>query len=120
MAGLFTHPCVRPAPASQGRDSDRDASPSMVSLRPRLHIHVQSFGRFDEILYLIEKTSDLTLPDFGRSPLQSVATSMSQMALEYQHINHTDPGGHLGGDRRRAASRRLTFLRPSAQPEYNS
>jgi hypothetical protein len=34
-----------------------------ASLRPSPHIHVQSFGRFDEILYLVEKTSALTLPD---------------------------------------------------------
>jgi hypothetical protein len=32
-------------------------------LRPSLHIHVQSFGRFDEITYLVEKTPDLTIPD---------------------------------------------------------
>jgi hypothetical protein len=30
-----------------------------------LHIHVQSFGRFDEITDLVEKASALTLPDFG-------------------------------------------------------
>jgi hypothetical protein len=32
----------------------------MVSLRPRLHIPVQSFSRFDEILYLVEKPSGFT------------------------------------------------------------
>jgi hypothetical protein len=37
-----------------------------ASLRPRLHIRVQSFGRFDEILYLLEKASDLTLAASGR------------------------------------------------------
>jgi hypothetical protein len=36
-----------------------------VSLRPSLHIHGQSFGRFDEITYLVEKTAGLTLPDLG-------------------------------------------------------
>jgi hypothetical protein len=38
-------------------------------LRPCLHIHVQSFGRFDEILYLVEKTSVLTLTDSRPLPL---------------------------------------------------
>jgi hypothetical protein len=36
MAGLFTHPCVRPAPASQRRDSDSPhglASVATASLR---------------------------------------------------------------------------------------
>jgi hypothetical protein len=32
-----------------------------ASLRPSQHIRVQSFGRFDEILYLVKKTSTLTL-----------------------------------------------------------
>ena len=72
--------------ASQRRDFDRDASPRRftirgslrsspgllsgrsshathpASLRPGRAIHVSAFGRFDEILYLVEKTSDLTLP----------------------------------------------------------
>jgi hypothetical protein len=53
-----------------------------MAIQPSLHIHVQSFGRFDEITYLVEKTSDLTLArhprvrragptrltDFGRKP----------------------------------------------------
>jgi len=38
----------------------------MVSLPPSPHILVRPFGRFDEITYLVEKTSDLTLPDLGR------------------------------------------------------
>jgi hypothetical protein len=38
----------------------------MVSLRPCRTIHSPAFVRFDEILYLVEKTSDLTLPAFGR------------------------------------------------------
>jgi hypothetical protein len=72
------------------RRSDRDATPSVVSLRPSLHrftqlrsqtspdvliwalattwlAHVQSFGRFDEISDLVEKTPGLTLPDLWRS-----------------------------------------------------
>jgi hypothetical protein len=36
----------------------------LPSLRPSLHIHVQSLGQFDEITYLVEKASDLALPDF--------------------------------------------------------
>jgi hypothetical protein len=39
----------------------------LPSLRPGLHIHVQSFGRFDEIVDLVEKASALTLPDLGRN-----------------------------------------------------
>jgi hypothetical protein len=39
-----------------------------ASLRPSLHFHVQSFGRFDEILYLVEKTFALTLTDFRPLP----------------------------------------------------
>ena len=35
-----------------------------ASLRPCPDIHARSFVRFDEISYLIEKSSDLTLPDF--------------------------------------------------------
>ncbi len=34
--------------------------------RPSPHIHLRSFGRFDEILYLVENASALTLPDFER------------------------------------------------------
>ena|SRR5258708_766423 len=46
-----------------------------VSLRPSQHIHVQSFGRFDEILYLVEKTSALTLTDCR--PLPHPCSSLS-------------------------------------------
>ena len=35
-----------------------------ASLRPRPDIHVQPFDRFDEILYLVENASDLTLTDW--------------------------------------------------------
>jgi hypothetical protein len=38
----------------------------MASLRPCRYIRVSAFDRFDEILYLVEKTSDFTLPDFVR------------------------------------------------------
>ena len=47
----------------------------LPSRRPSLHIRVQSFGRFDEITYLVEKTAALTLPDLGRSALDSVAAA---------------------------------------------
>jgi len=48
-----------------------------ASLRPSRAIHASAFGLFDEILYLVEKTPDLTLPD-SRSDafLESVATSL--------------------------------------------
>jgi hypothetical protein len=36
------HPCVRPAPASQAREPDRDASASRPSLRPRHYFRVVS------------------------------------------------------------------------------
>jgi hypothetical protein len=52
-----------------------------ASLRPSLHIHVQSFGRFDEILNLVEKTSALTLPDLERRRSSS-ATSSSPNDLQ--------------------------------------
>jgi hypothetical protein len=53
----------------------RRASPTATlrhpaSLRPCPHIRVRAFDRFDEILYLVEKTSDLTLPDFVRWSLR--------------------------------------------------
>ena len=37
-----------------------------ASLRPGLHIHVQSFGRSDEIQNLVGQASALTLPDSVR------------------------------------------------------
>jgi len=43
--------------------------------------HVQSFGQFDEILYIVEKTSALTLPEFQPSPFDSVATSCRNASL---------------------------------------
>jgi hypothetical protein len=50
----------------------------MVSLRPSLHIHVQSLGRFDEILYLVEKTSALAVPDLRPLPLPvAILTSLA-------------------------------------------
>jgi hypothetical protein len=64
--GIRTHPCPRPASASQRRDSDRDASPSIVSLRPSRDIRISAFDRFDEILYLVENAPDLTLTDSVR------------------------------------------------------
>jgi hypothetical protein len=41
-------------------------APASCLAAASLHIHVQSFGRFDEITCLVEKTSDLTLSDLGR------------------------------------------------------
>jgi len=38
LAALTPRPCVRPTPASQARGPDRDASPSMVSLRSHVHL----------------------------------------------------------------------------------
>jgi hypothetical protein len=43
----------------------------MISLRPCRTLHSPAFGRFDEIFYLVEKTSDLTLPDSVRSDILS-------------------------------------------------
>lgn len=59
-----------PGTASQRRDSDRDALgrdalASCLAASSR-DVHVRSFGRFYEITYLVEKTSDLTLPDCVR------------------------------------------------------
>ena len=48
-----------------------------ASLRPCPGIHVRSFGRSDEILYLVEKASDLTLPDSVRC--HRVAAQLSQI-----------------------------------------
>jgi hypothetical protein len=61
----------------------RRASPTatlrlLPSLRPCRYIRVSAFDRFDEILDLVEKTSDLTLSDLGPRVLRSVATSLSQ------------------------------------------
>ena len=63
------------APALARRRRVKGVTPTATlrhpaSLRPSLHIPVQSFGRFDEILYLVEKISALTLPDFGRCPVR--------------------------------------------------
>jgi hypothetical protein len=44
---------------------------------------VQSFGRFDEILYLVEKTPALTLPDLERC---------RKSAHEYRQTTHSHPG----------------------------
>jgi hypothetical protein len=65
LAGLFG----RPALARHRRVKGVTLTATLrcpAPLRPSLHIHVQSFGRSDEILYLVGKTSDLTLPDFVR------------------------------------------------------
>jgi|SRR5271163_25729 len=43
--------------------SCRDAPPSMAPLRSSQYFRVLAFGRFDEILYLVEKASVLTRPD---------------------------------------------------------
>jgi hypothetical protein len=80
---------TRPASASQAREPDRHAScfaaalpgparlciPAPLTDQPILscigvqHMrltHDRSFDRFDEILYLVEKTSNVTLPDAVR------------------------------------------------------
>jgi hypothetical protein len=54
---LLTHVLAR-------RRRVRGATPTATlrhpaSLRPSLHIHVQSFARFNEITYLVEKTDVL-------------------------------------------------------------
>ena len=59
--------------------------------------HVRSFGRFDEITYLVEKTPDLTLPDLGRRVLRSVATSLSQSVREFCIMGNSHPGGLFSG-----------------------
>ncbi len=51
--------------ASQKRDSDRYAS-APASLQPCPTFHSPEFDRVDEILYLVENTSDVTLTDFIR------------------------------------------------------
>jgi hypothetical protein len=63
LTGLFG------LPARARRRRVRRASPTATlwhpaSLRPCPDIHVRSFDRFAEIPYLVEKASDLTLPDF--------------------------------------------------------
>jgi len=52
-----------------------------ASLRPCRTIHSPAFSRSDEILYLVEKDSDLTLPDSVRSPFPG-ASSLAASALE--------------------------------------
>jgi hypothetical protein len=48
------------------------ATPSLAS-QPGRHIHVQSFDRFDEITYLVEKTPGLTRHHLLRRPDVDVA-----------------------------------------------
>jgi hypothetical protein len=57
-----------------------------ASLRPSLHIHVQSFDRFDEILYLVEKAPDLTLADSVRCDI------LSQFALDFRAADELRSG----------------------------
>jgi hypothetical protein len=88
-AGLFR---LLPSPgtASQAREPDRNASAScLAAAQPA--IPLRAFDRFDEILYLVDKASDLTLPDLERSLLGSVATSMWQFARESRFIDHISP-----------------------------
>jgi len=68
------HPALARHRRVKGCDFDRYAS-APASLRPSLHIHVQSFGRSDESLYLVGKTSDLTLPDSVRCHILVASTS---------------------------------------------
>jgi hypothetical protein len=46
--------------------SDRPPLP-VAALATVLLALVRAFGRFDEILYLVENAPDLTLPDLGRN-----------------------------------------------------
>jgi hypothetical protein len=68
------HPFARSTTAAQRRDSGPRRSGSCLAAAS-LHIHVQSFGRFDEIWYLVEKTSALALRISGETPFDPVATS---------------------------------------------
>jgi hypothetical protein len=66
LAGPFGYPTLARHQRRKRRDFGRYATPSMASLRACLDFRVQSFGRFDEILDLVEKASALTLPDLVR------------------------------------------------------
>jgi len=75
-------------------------APASCLAAASLHIHVQSFDRFDEILYLVEKSSDLTLPALGRGrptglPHRSVATSLSQLRLDSRSASTNSFPGDL-------------------------
>jgi hypothetical protein len=90
---------------------------------------LRAFGRFDETIYLVEKASDLSLPDLvqkgtsirsdhftklpaslvdrprllsGRSP--ACGSPVSQVALEWRRRGNCYLGGHLLVARQRAAS----------------
>jgi hypothetical protein len=75
----------------------RRASPTatlrhLASLRPSPDIHVRSFGRFYEITYLVEKTSDLTLPDFVRCHFRvAIAPAKSRLRLPVTQIYTLPP-----------------------------
>jgi hypothetical protein len=56
----------------------------LPSLRPGRYVPVSAFDRFDEILYLVENASDLTLPDLGRNRLSIRCDFLSQCTLELQ------------------------------------
>jgi hypothetical protein len=53
---------------------------------------------FDEIAYLVEKTSDLTLPESRRRPLDSVATSLSRSAARFKRAGRTAAAFHSWDD----------------------
>jgi hypothetical protein len=59
------HPYPRPARRVRGATLTATLW-RHTSLRPCRTIHSPAFGRFDEILYLLENPSDLTLPDSVR------------------------------------------------------
>jgi hypothetical protein len=90
--------CPRPATVNQAREPDSDAPASclaaarpdplrfaillrsrtghyfpVVALAAVLLAHSPAVSRFDEILYLVEQASDLTLPAFGRCPVHGTS-----------------------------------------------
>jgi hypothetical protein len=60
----------------------------LASLRPSRALHVSAFDRFDEILYLVEKAPDLTLPDFGRSLIIGNVTVAKRPSGQPQGANN--------------------------------
>jgi len=63
----------------------------MVSLRPCRTFRGPAFDRFDEILDLVEKTSDLTLPDLVRRRTSIRCDILSQLGLESRFTENLHP-----------------------------
>jgi hypothetical protein len=55
----------------------------VVALATMLLVHVQSFGRFDEIFYLVERTSALTLPDTLLHPCSNLTLDPLPFATSF-------------------------------------